>query len=162
MTSKDIKPLELELLRVEFRREPMCGSNPLDQQTSQPAAHALGPPIGTEIKAIDQINQTFSLRVWLQFHIKLEPLEGKVQKELMVGLKDKDDSPPLHRRSRARAGTPQICSGTTRVPSRRYTQPFGTQPFERIAGRRGTVLALSSPLSPILSRTHTLFLCMHR
>ena len=33
--------------------------------------------------------------MWLQFHIKLEPLEGKVQKELMVGLKDKDDSPPF-------------------------------------------------------------------
>jgi hypothetical protein len=33
--------------------------------------------------------------VWLQFHIKLEPLEGKVQEELMVGLKDKDDSPPF-------------------------------------------------------------------
>lgn len=64
MTSK---PLELELLRVEFR----------------------------QIKAIDQINQTFSLRLWLQFHIKLEPLEEKVRAELLDGLKDKNDTPPF-------------------------------------------------------------------
>jgi len=56
-------PLKLELVRVEFR----------------------------QIKAIDQINQTFSLRTWLQFVIR----DGGSNEQLMAGLGDDDVKPPF-------------------------------------------------------------------
>jgi len=56
-------PLKLELVRVEFR----------------------------QIKAINQINQTFSLRTWLQFVIR----DGGSNEQLMAGLGDDDVKPPF-------------------------------------------------------------------